>query len=186
MTVNREYLRIVLGRGRKSRYVTLSHQWSTDTRLCSTTTANLGDRLHLLDEHSLAPVFRDCIQLCRQLGLRYLWIDSLCIMQDDADDWRRECKKMASIFEQSYLNISALAACRGASLFYRTAHPGYPPCNVVMKTQDGIHFGIRQKPRMIDGEDKFSAMSSRGWILQERMLSPAIVHFGRHQMHWEC
>lgn len=58
----------------------------------------------------LPELFRDAIALCRSIGIEYLWIDSLCIIQDDLDDWRREGSKMASIYANSCITFAASAS----------------------------------------------------------------------------
>lgn len=58
----------------------------------------------------LPTTFRDAIQVTKGLGIRYLWIDSLCIIQDDDVDWKEESSKMASIYQNSFLTICATAA----------------------------------------------------------------------------
>lgn len=61
----------------------------------------------------LPSTFQDAITVTRRLGIAYIWIDSLCIVQDDAQDWEREAAKMALIFESAYLTIAATAAPNG-------------------------------------------------------------------------
>lgn len=63
----------------------------------------------------LPPLFQDAIIITRQLGLRYLWIDSLCIIQDSLRDWETEAAKMASIYQNSYVTISATDASNGSA-----------------------------------------------------------------------
>lgn len=62
----------------------------------------------------LPNTFQDAITVTRMLGLKYIWIDSLCIVQDDAQDWEREAAKMAIIFEAAYVTIAATAASNGS------------------------------------------------------------------------
>jgi hypothetical protein len=121
----------------------------------------------------LPPTFRDSIILCRQLSIRYLWIDCLCIIQDDDKDWQKECEKMSDIFENSYLTISALQAQDGdGGLFHLREQPKSQP---YLRAQDGTLLGLRVKEHGLEDDVYASSMGSRGWILQEKILSPALL-----------
>ena len=91
------------------RCVCLSHCWGTMTRL-RTFTTNLDSHASCIPWDSLPPTYRDAVRFVRRLDIRYLWIDSLCIIQDDGEDWRREASKMASIFEGAYHTVAATYA----------------------------------------------------------------------------
>jgi hypothetical protein len=91
-----------------SPYATLSHCWGVnpDTRYQATqsTIRDLRDRIRYTD---LPRTYRDAVSVCRSLSIRYLWIDSLCIIQDSKEDWAREAANMAYVYSNSYLTISA-------------------------------------------------------------------------------
>lgn len=87
-------------------YACLSHCWGT-SRPSKTVAANLGSHKEEISWSLLPPVFQDSIAYVRKLGISLLWIDSLCIVQDDKEDWRIEAAKMASIYQNAYLVISA-------------------------------------------------------------------------------
>ena len=70
-----------------------------------TTKSNLTSHLSNIDLDELPPAIQDAIRLTRLLGLRYIWIDALCIIQDDRDDWTREASKMHKVYTQSTLTI---------------------------------------------------------------------------------
>jgi hypothetical protein len=71
------------------------------------------DHLRGIDWSDLSQTFKDAITLTRRLGHKYIWIDSLCIIQEDENDWQRESAKMASIYESSILTIAATRASDG-------------------------------------------------------------------------
>jgi len=103
-------------------YIALSHCWGPN-QIITTTKATLQSRKAGIDLSMLSQVFRDAILVARRLHIRYLWIDSLCIIQDDEKDWQTESAKMASIYKDALLTIAAHAAIGGqGSLF--TATPG--------------------------------------------------------------
>jgi Heterokaryon incompatibility protein (HET) len=79
--------------------------------------------MHRIKFEDLSLTFKDAVKICRDLNLRYLWIDSLCIIQDDGEDWSEQAMAMASIYGGSYLTLSALGSVDGtldASLIVTT------------------------------------------------------------------
>jgi hypothetical protein len=91
-----------------SRYVTLSHRWGLARSLqVKLTQGNLAALCNGIALAELLPTFKDAIQATRRLGLQYLWIDSLCIIQDDAENWARESAVIGKVYMNSMLNISA-------------------------------------------------------------------------------
>ena len=93
------------------RYVALSHCWGQTPSL-RTTRSTLADHKRGIALSELPQSFADAVAIVRLLGVRYLWIDSLCIVQDDEHDWQRESGAMSAIYRDAYL---VLAAARGAS-----------------------------------------------------------------------
>lgn len=152
--------------------------------MVQTNRENFQQKTRYIPLDSLPQTFRDSIILCRQLGIRYLWIDCLCIIQDDDEDWQKECEKMAGIYENSYLTISALSAKDSSEgLFQLRTQKEW---QVVLRTLDGTSLGFRASSKELASDVESSTMGCRGWILQEKILSPAILHFGELQLHWEC
>jgi hypothetical protein len=99
-------------------YVALSHAWSYSQPL-KTTISTLKQRLGRLVWQELPTAFQEAILVVRAVGLRYLWIDSLCIIQDDHVDWEVEAARMASIYENAYLTIMLHQSKDGDSSFPR-------------------------------------------------------------------
>jgi hypothetical protein len=99
--------RLVNTNGIPKRYVALSHRWA-QTRTLETTADNIASLRIELPEKNISPTFRDAIEVTRQLGFRYLWLDSLCIIQGDAEDWKRESHIMGSIFAGASVTIAAV------------------------------------------------------------------------------
>ncbi|CZR60751.1 uncharacterized protein PAC_10647 [Phialocephala subalpina] len=93
-------------RGQRGRYIALSHSWGTSPRAMATkaTVEDLEDGIAI---SFLPKTFQDAIQITKRLGIRYLWIDCLCIIQDDKQDWEREASTMGDVYMNSYLTISA-------------------------------------------------------------------------------
>jgi hypothetical protein len=213
--------------GQKDRYAALSHCWGGSNPLI-TTTDNVVSHVENLPYESLPHTFRDAILVARALGLEYLWIDSLCILQNSVEDWTNEAARMANVYQNAYVTISADAAVDCHSGFLeqpaRTVGPSgsvpYELKNVLGGTWKGImhvrekgplmrqlpvhgwHPGtiITQPPLqkktdsiapipsclMSQDEAPASKLSTRGWVLQERLLSPRTLYFGPSELGWEC
>ena len=103
----------------RANYVALSHCWGKHQPL-RTLTSNYptltqdGIRLS-----QLSPVFRDAVRVCHRLGVEFLWIDSLCIIQDSKEDWERESARMCDYYENALFTISAASSPDGSVPFLR-------------------------------------------------------------------
>jgi len=94
-----------------TRYVALSHCWGPTTQLPITTTVStLENRMQRIKFSHLSQTFQDAVKLVKQLGQHYLWIDSLCIIQDDKTDWAIEAAAMAAVYGNSIFTIFALSS----------------------------------------------------------------------------
>lgn len=122
--------------------------------------------------------------ITRRLGVRYLWIDSLCILQDDNEDWEREAANMAQVYSQPLVTLAASAASDGSQGFLR-AKPKYSPIEIGYPsgTLGAVHnvfvgYLFNRFQSLTKGP-----LSTRGWTLQERVLSPRTLHYGSDQLH---
>ncbi|PMD63543.1 HET-domain-containing protein, partial [Hyaloscypha bicolor E] len=141
-------------------YATLSYCWGTTMPPGSVTTHdNIGKRLKRLEASSLPQTLRDAFRVTRQLGIRYLWVDALCIIQDDPNDWATEAANMASIYDNCLVSIAVELGSDCTAGF------------------------LRHTPEQ---QDFCTPLSERGWTYQERYLSPRILHFIGAQIVWEC
>jgi hypothetical protein len=173
----------------RGHYVTLSHCWgpSNPTR---TTAACFQDYLQGIPLANLPKTYRDAIAVTRGLGIRYLWIDSLCIIQDSSEDWEKECIKMPQIYQNSTVTIAEPAASGCESGFLdRQPQPGFSDLLTDKETGSvQVHYGGRHDLSYSHSftPEKPSPLSERAWILQERLLTRRILYFGSRQMYWEC
>ncbi|RMJ11866.1 hypothetical protein CDV36_008522 [Fusarium kuroshium] len=103
-------------------YATLSHCWGNliDVEPLQTTEDLYEARIREIDWEELPTLFQDVITLLRKLGICYLWIDSMCIIQDDDKDWLEQSAQMASIYSQSYLNLAAATAKNTSESLFKT------------------------------------------------------------------
>ncbi|OBT66958.1 hypothetical protein VE03_04216 [Pseudogymnoascus sp. 23342-1-I1] len=164
--------------GVKAPYVTLSHCWGGDIP-GKTIKQNIANRCSSGITLSEMPQnFRDAVTITRELGIRYLWIDALCIIQDCTDDWAREAAKMAAIYAGAVVMISALHAPSSTDgILERPRAP--------LAILDAP-YAIQRELRTLAKELEACPLNGRGWCMQERVLSPRVLHFGTQQMFWEC
>jgi hypothetical protein len=161
-------------------YVILSHCWGRSgiTKLTDSLLPQFQDAI---PPKLLPRSFLDAIEITRRLGYRYLWIDALCISQDNAADWAEEAPKMALYYGQSALMIAATAAEDSTKGILTDRHVPYSP---IMGKEE--KYCLRQKLLSGKWDIERSIIASRGWCAQERMLAPRILHYTKRQMIWEC
>jgi hypothetical protein len=168
-------------------YTTLSHCWGTAKILTLNKSTYEKLRSGIMDSE-LPRTFQDAIQFTRRMGVKYIWIDSLCIYQDSVDDWLKESSAMTRIYRQALCNISALASSTSNGGCFRERDPrSIKPCRVDARWT-GLpkgHFNIYHE--MLWRSDVAAApLHKRAWVVQERLLAPRVLHFGREQLFWEC
>src|SRR5436190_9880944 len=100
---------LLLTNGQLGQYIALSHCWGSSP-LLSTTTANLMKHLVCIPMDELPRNFQDAVTVTRKLGFRYLWIDSLCIIQDSESDWLQESAHMGAVYANASCTIAASSA----------------------------------------------------------------------------
>ncbi|GAB1314570.1 hypothetical protein MFIFM68171_04780 [Madurella fahalii] len=158
-------------------YAALSHCWGGDIP-GKTVKRNVEARKFGIPNRDIALTFRDAIRITRELGIRYLWIDALCIIQDSAEEWAQESVKMMSLYAMATVTISALEArSSSAGILKRQSIPF-----AVLSDDYVAQMNLRPFPESL-GE---CPLDSRAWCMQERLLAPAILHFGEEQMFWKC
>ncbi|KAF2726699.1 HET-domain-containing protein [Polyplosphaeria fusca] len=175
---------------RKEEYVALSHRWgslSVEEKMeYCTTQENIDKRLLKGFRVSELPqTFQDAITVTRQLGILYLWIDSLCIIQygDNEKDWEIESKRMESVFSGACCTIAATAAedSKAGFLHRRTI-----PRNIHVRDDSGKQFYISTDIDDFDKDVDKAELNKRAWVMQEAVLSKRTIHFSSNQIYWEC
>lgn len=104
--------RLCITKNDRATFAALSHCWG-GLQVLVTTTTTITERVQGIAMSSLPKTFQDAIEITRQLGIEYLWIDSLCILQDSVEDWARESAKMTAIYSGAMVVIAADAARNG-------------------------------------------------------------------------
>jgi len=168
------------------RYIALSHCWGpTDFRTYNTSTrTRFESRIPIAD---MAKTFVDVFWLAKQLGISYVWIDALCILQNDVDDWQRESATMFQIYKSATLTVAATASWSASEGLFRNSST-LPEIPCLLYSSGGNAEGDNHCAFAVDGEglgDKSKFMKeiedsrwfSRAWTLQERQLSSRIAFF---------
>ncbi|KAH6618613.1 heterokaryon incompatibility protein [Boeremia exigua] len=169
-------------------YMTLSHCWG-DADCLKLTTENHAQMKRFMPLPNLPQLYQDAVLVTRTFGVRYLWIDSLCIVQegDQLKDWFQQVKIMDQIYLNSLCNISAANAPNGHCTMFSSRRPELvcPPTSIL--NVDGVVGSYLIEANTIWHTQVSQALiNTRGWVLQERLLSPRVLYFGDSQVLWEC
>lgn len=170
------------------RYTTLSHRWGSCPTL-QLVTDNITSFRTSIEMNILPKTYADAIVITRALGIRYIWIDSLCIIQDSREDWIRECGMMSQVYKHSTCNIAAIDALdsHGGCFFQRDPMDILP---VIVRSEwsnvDNDDYLIAKDRDSWTGNVVQRSLFTRGWVIQEQILSSRTLHFGRRQVYWEC
>jgi hypothetical protein len=174
---------------RDLKWISLSYQWGYHQQL-TLTTKNISQLCAAQPISVLPKTFRDTIYVARSLGVDYLWIDALCIIQNSVEDWNRESVSMRLVYANSYCTIAAgwapdptfgLFSERDVEVI-RCGHVGtnwasqWPGLSNVRMYETGAWGTTLEE----------SSLQKRGWALQERLLPSRTIHFTDSQILWEC
>lgn len=188
---------------RRGSYIALSHRWSADMPMRLT-----ADIMHVWQSgipiESLPKTFRDAVAITRALEVDYLWIDSLCILQDSQEDWASESSRMADIYTNAVLAIAADCS-EGGSIFAdrtqdetnaavalklaTTSCPGCSDCTFFARWERARSYPATSHSVVGHGTTAPLVplgLHSRGWTLQERLLAHRVLHFTPSELAWEC
>ena len=180
------FLEDTTSRPHRPRYATLSHCWQAGitTKLTKETAMQLTRGWPL---SQFPKRFQDAVSIARWMKADYVWIDALCIAQDSPEDWIRECNSVGDIYANSYCNIAATSAESDRG-YFTERHVEMIESHTIANPQSN---DISQTH--IIGYDDFwsnslldTVLHTRGWVYQERLLSPRTIHFGQEQMFWDC
>lgn len=208
-TAAKPTLRLYESQGERDPYICLSYCWGQRDFL-RTQVDNFESHKTCIEPDHLPPTLNDAIEYTRRLGVRYIWIDSLCIIQDSLLDWREEAGKMASIFQNSFLVLSATRStdvhgglytsipsdCATFALTVNTDTNKVFACHVAdldmtSNATETIHVRRAFSHPRSGASDTNTDLSllptlRRGWIFQERFLSTRVLHFGPQELYFEC
>jgi len=163
-------------------YATLSYCWggTNKFRLTSSTLQHFKDGFAL---SNLPRTIQDAVLVTRNLGIQYLWVDALCIIQDNPADWAKEVSSMSQVYRNSILTIGAMGAVSSEQGLFSQRDPLFSHACLMFENKEGCTFYLAPADPLypISGE----LLHKRGWVMQERLLSPRTLNFSSY-MAWEC
>ena len=171
----------------RAHYIALSHRWGRGVQLTSRK-ANIAEHQEGRHLETFPKTFQDAINVAAAIGIKYLWVDALCIIQDDPSDWLYHSTLMGDIFRNSTCTVAIHSANNSEAGFLT---PRDDPVDIVQlcNYQDDdlsggtLHIGPL---RSFDEALKSSHIIRRAWVQQELILSPRIAHISGPLIFWEC
>ena len=176
-------------------YLAFSHCWGLPKmkhepfRLLQGNYKACQEGIDLLD---LCQNMQDALNITRRLGYQYMWIDSLCIIQDSASDWEFESRRMANVYSGAACTIAATASDSGdGGCFHDRVTSALNPVKIGVSSfndssDSGCIYIRRDDAFDFERHIDRAPLNKRGWVFQERLLSRRILHFGADMMYWEC
>ena len=173
------YANLLETKGATGWYIALSHCWGSSVtfKLEQATLQGMKTKIEL---DSLPRTFRDAVIVARAFRVRYVWIDSLCIVQDSPEDWEYESSQMAMIFQNAHFTIAASASSHSNGGLFQHG-----------RLRSRMHFLDLDRNLAVYRPGSYmsiktSALNERAWVLQEWILSPRLIHFAQDDVYWEC
>jgi hypothetical protein len=168
-------------------FAALSYRWGPDDQF-KTLKDNLSARYRTLDTKSWPKSLQHSLIVARGLGLQYIWIDAICIIQDDTDEWAEEASNMARIYSTAHVVLSATSANDAAEGFLKERSK---PFLIKSERRDGSiqNYYARQNSShccdLVSGRNDYP-LFKRGWCMQERLLARRLIHFLPDEVRYEC
>ncbi|KAL6807344.1 heterokaryon incompatibility domain-containing protein [Trichoderma sp. SZMC 28013] len=186
-------IKLVTTEGETGTYACLSHCWGDPTLIHTKTLSSTIDEYYdFIPWTQLPKTFQDAVILCRKLCIEYLWIDSLCIIQNSRSDWEVESTKMGNIYRNSYITIAASASPGSFGGCFSKTRPDH--CIAIKEPgQPDVYVGIRDcngagksTKNMEASFFKHFPLFSRAWVYQERMLSRRLLYCNKSEFQVGC
>jgi hypothetical protein len=169
------------GKRAAGKYIAVSHRWGNPKQMFMTTSKNV-DQLTTGFSFAILPrSFKDAVIVARMLGVQFIWIDSLCIKQDDDEEKEREFKNMEEVYASAYCTIAATSARDCDDGFLRRSAD-----RCVRLSEESASVYVTTQDANFTQDVEHADLNDRGWVLQERALSHRIIHFAKGQTYWEC
>jgi hypothetical protein len=172
-------------------YVSLSYCWGPNVDdVLKTTSQNIKSHYERLPFALVPQTIRDAMTVCWKLGVPDIWVDSLCIIQDDAQDWSRESSKMLDVYTYSYFTIAIKepASCK-LGFLGKQLHGSQDQLQPTdLNILDGPEDNMSQLARTREHEDLGArwSLDKRAWCFQESVLPNRILSFNGNHASWGC
>lgn len=181
---------------RTGKFVALSHCWGGSVgKKAQLTVENLRLFKKKIPMSDLPANFIHAISITRSLGLKYLWIDCLCIIQNSREDWDIESKRMGDVYHDAVVTLAAAAASKATDGMLHTFDSydltGGPAIKLRLSQESTSEDTVDIVHRDSTREDLRhllykGPLANRGWTLQEEVLCPRTLYYGHQQLHWQC
>ncbi|KAK3399044.1 heterokaryon incompatibility protein-domain-containing protein [Sordaria brevicollis] len=197
-----DYVRLVetssLPQSSSINYIALSYCWGIGQSVTTVSSNYEEFTTKGISVSTLPPTLRDAVTVARELGQRYIWIDALCIIQDSSSDWELEAARMASVYQNAYLTISAGTAAAAAEGFLEgRQHMAAREKNVYTtewSASDNTNVETTLAARIIPSSvnhwkymvNHGLPLNTRGWTMQEKILSRRVITYSTHELQWTC
>ncbi|KAI1662139.1 HET-domain-containing protein [Daldinia decipiens] len=173
-----------------SHYVALSHCWGLKLPECLTTKGNVLDQKENVPWNTIPKSFQEAILFTRKLGIGYIWIDSLCIIQRDPEDWLREAGRMFHVYRNAFLTIAASHAEDSSKGLFSSLGPEkqLQLGKIRHGTEEYQLYAQQSFPEITNPylNHRTEPLFKRAWTFQERLISPRILYFTKYELIWEC
>ncbi|KAI0159773.1 HET-domain-containing protein [Xylariaceae sp. FL1272] len=177
-------------------YTALSHVWGGRVPM-QTTMENLSLRKDGIRLSDLPLTFREAVYMTRQLGCHFIWIDSLCIIQNDTDDWKKEATRMADIYGNAFVTLAAVKSVDSSGGLFSKHDDTKAKLVILRDSSDGSTSRIFVRPSLehtVYYESRSyglppgteARLLDRAWCYQEYILSPRILLFTDWEILWGC
>ncbi|KAF5638920.1 hypothetical protein F25303_7526 [Fusarium sp. NRRL 25303] len=176
-------IRLVELKNVPARYIALSHCWGNKQPL-RTIMANFEDMKKSINATSLPIVFQQAIWIVRMLRIEYIWIDSLCIIQDSQSDWELESLQMCDYYESSFLTISTATSPNSTIPFLGPRDTRWWP--VKLNLTNGSSSEDVYAQRIASEPEEEGMLFTRAWTWQEAAMSSRTIYFTPSELIWEC
>ena len=179
--------------GRLEQYLALSHCWG-GIKILRLLQGNFDDMKAGIQVEKLSRTFQDALEITRNLGYRYIWIDSLCIIQDSEEDWRVEAEKMSKVYGFADCTIAAIGENGNAGCFRRRNPLLRRPGKLTESSGTAIYgYGFLKagEHNLLEDSPGIPGLSNlpllrRAWVVQERLISDRVIYYGYEGLMWEC
>ncbi|KAH8796277.1 heterokaryon incompatibility protein-domain-containing protein [Hyaloscypha finlandica] len=175
--------------GEVGRYRALSHRWGTlDSQLKMSITKRecIENFCRAIPFETFPLTFRHAIEVSRSLGIQYLWINYLCIVQDDLQDWEAEAARMGDIYENACVALFAERANHCDDGLFQTIEDKSIATDWIRELEKSKFADQRPILAFCLVDKAISQLQSRGWIMQEEILSRRKICFSETELHWQC
>jgi hypothetical protein len=177
----------------QDQYLALSHCWG-GIKILRLLTTNIDEFKAGINVTELTRTFQDALLITRKLGYKYIWIDSLCIIQDSEQDWRTEAKKMAQVYGNAECTIAAIGPDGNAGCFRRRNPLLRRPGKLTESSGVSVYgYGFLKagEHNVLEDSPGIPGLSNlpllrRAWVVQERLISDRVLYYGYEGLMWEC